>query len=128
MVIESMGRKWSLDLEKTVLGIYRYDLEEGGVKPEKIEKFVYVDVDGRYYRRGAKLELDVYVHDEKIYFMEIKSHGEIEDVEWFKEKSDIVKKIIGKEPEKLIFIAVNMDKEAVERAKQLYIDLLWNHN
>ncbi|MEM2260638.1 MAG: DUF3782 domain-containing protein, partial [Candidatus Methanomethylicaceae archaeon] len=77
MVIESMGRKWSLDLEKTVLEIYRYDLEERGIKPEKIEKFVYVDVDGRYYRRGAKLELDLYVHDEKVYFMEIKSHGEI---------------------------------------------------
>ncbi|MEM2137211.1 MAG: DUF3782 domain-containing protein [Candidatus Methanomethylicia archaeon] len=52
VVIESMGRKWSLDLEKTVLEIYRYDLEERGIKPEKIEKFVYVDVDGRYYRRG----------------------------------------------------------------------------
>ena len=65
------------------------------------------------------------MHDEKVYFMEIKSHGEIEDVEWFKEKSDIVKKIIGREPEKLIFIAVNMDKEAVERAKQLGMDLIY---
>lgn len=125
VVIGSIGKKWSLDLEKTVLDIYRYDLEERGIKPEKIEKFVYVDVDGRYYRRGAKLELDVYVHDEKVYFMEIKSHGEIEDVEWFKEKSDIVKKIIEKEPEKLIFIAVNMNKEAVERAKQLGMDLIY---
>ncbi|MEM2195288.1 MAG: hypothetical protein QW803_12610 [Candidatus Methanomethylicia archaeon] len=86
---------------------------------------MYVDVDGRYYRREAKLELDVYVHNENVYFMEIKSHGEIEDVEWFREKCDIVKRIIGGEPEKLIFIAINMDKEAVERAKQFYIDLIY---
>ncbi|MEM2312684.1 MAG: DUF3782 domain-containing protein [Candidatus Nezhaarchaeales archaeon] len=125
VAVGSLGRRWGLDLEKTVLEIYRYALEERGIEPGRVEKFTYVDVDGRYYRKGARLELDVYVHDEKIYFIEVKSHGEVEDVEWFKEKSGIVKKIIGKEPEKLIFIAVNMDKEAMERAKQLEIDPIY---
>jgi len=60
-----------------------------------------------------------------MYFIEVKSHGDIEDVEWFKEKSEIVKKIIGKEPEKLIFIAVNLDKDAAERAEQLGIDTIY---
>ncbi|MCX8168599.1 MAG: DUF3782 domain-containing protein [Candidatus Methanomethylicia archaeon] len=125
VIIGSIGRRWGLDLEKAILEIYRHVLEERGIEPGKVEKFVYIDVDGRYYRKGAKVELDVYIHNEKIYFIEIKSHGELEDVEWFKEKTDIVEKIIRRKSEKLIFIAVNIDKEAVERAKQLEMDVIY---
>jgi len=121
----SLGRRWGRDLERAVLEIYRHALEERGIEPGKVEKFTYIDVDGRYYRPGAKLEMDVYIHDNKTYLIEVKSHAELEDVEWLFEKARIIEKILNRRAEKVLIVAVNIDKEALERAKQLGIDTIY---
>jgi hypothetical protein len=121
----SLGRRWGRDLERTVLELYRHALEERGVEPGKVERFVYTDVDGRFYRRGARIEVDVYIHDEKMYLVEVKSHAELDHVEWFYDKTQIVEKILGRKAEKLILVAVNIDKEALERARELGIDVVY---
>ena len=38
-----------------MLEIYRDALERRSIEPGRVEKFVYVDIDGRYYRRGLGL-------------------------------------------------------------------------
>jgi hypothetical protein len=121
----SLGRRWGRDLERTVLELYRHALEERGVEPGKVERFVYTDVDGRFYRRGARIEVDVYIHDEKMYLVEVKSHAELDHVEWFYDKTQIVERILGRRAEKLILVAVNIDKEALERARELGIDVVY---
>jgi hypothetical protein len=112
-------------LERTVLELYRHALEERGVEPGKVERFVYTDVDGRFYRRGARVEVDVYIHDERMYLVEVKSHAELDHVEWFYDKAQIVEKILERRAEKLILVAVNIDKEALERARELGIDVVY---
>jgi hypothetical protein len=121
----SLGRRWGRDLERTVLELYRHALEERGVDPGKVERFVYTDVDGRFYRRGARIEVDVYIHDERMYLIEVKSHAELDHVEWFYDKTQIVERILGRKAEKLILVAVNIDKEALERARELGIDVVY---
>ncbi|WP_052883143.1 PD-(D/E)XK nuclease family protein [Thermoproteus tenax] len=121
----SLGRRWGRDLERTVLEIYRDALEGKGVEPGRVEKFVYTDVDGRYLKPGASIEVDVYIHDGKMYLLEVKSHAELEDVEWFAEKAGAVEKILGRKAHRLIIVAVNIDKEALERAAQLGIDAVY---
>jgi hypothetical protein len=123
--VGSLGRRWGRDLERTVLELYRQTLEERGVEPGKVEKYVYTDLKGEYLARGARIEVDVYVHNEKVYLIEVKSHAEVDDVEWFYKKAQIVEKILGKAAEKLIIVAVNIDKEALERAKQLGIEAVY---
>lgn len=44
-----------------------------------------------------------------------------EDVEWFLDKAAIVEKILGRKADKLVLVAVNIDKEAFERAQSLGI-------
>ncbi len=88
----SLGRRWGRDLERVVLELYRHALEERGIEPGKVERFVYTDVDGRYYRPGARLEIDVYIHVDKTYLIEVKSHAELEDVEWLFDKARIIEK------------------------------------
>jgi hypothetical protein len=123
--VGSLGRRWGRDLERTVLELYRQTLEERGVEPGKVEKYVYTDLKGEYLARGARIEVDVYVHNEKAYLIEVKSYAEVDDVEWFYKKAQIVEKILGKAAEKLIIVAVNIDKEALERAKQLGIEAVY---
>ncbi|MGC9050240.1 PD-(D/E)XK nuclease family protein [Pyrobaculum sp.] len=121
----SLGRRWGRDLERTVLEIYRDALEKRGVEPGRVEKFVYTDVDGRFMRPGTRIEVDVYIHDGRTYLLEVKSHAELEDVEWFAQKAEAVEKILGRKADRLIIVAVNIDKEALERAAQLGIDAVY---
>jgi hypothetical protein len=125
VAVGSLGRRWGRDLERTVLELYRHALEERGVEPGRVEKFVYTDVDGRFYRRGARIEVDVYIHDGGMYLVEVKSHAELDDVEWFYEKAGIVEKILGRKAAKLIIVAVNIDKEALQRAQELGIETVY---
>jgi len=117
VVLGSIGRRWGRDLERAVLEIYRHALEERGVEPGKVEKFVYVDSEGKYYKKGARIEVDIYVRDEKLYLIEVKSHAEYEDVEWFHDLSKIVEKVLGKGADRLILVAVHINEEALERAE-----------
>lgn len=125
VAVGSLGRRWGRDLERTVLELYRHALEERGVEPGRVEKFVYTDVDGRFYRRGARIEVDVYIHDGGLYLVEVKSHAELDDVEWFYEKAGVVEKILGRKAAKLIIVAVNIDKEALQRAQELGIEAVY---
>jgi hypothetical protein len=125
VAVGSLGRRWGRDLERTVLELYRHALEEKGVEPGRVEKFVYTDVDGRFYRRGARIEVDVYIRDGAMYLVEVKSHAELDDVEWFYEKAGIVEKILGRKAAKLIIVAVNIDKEALQRAHELGIEAVY---
>jgi len=125
VVLGSIGRRWGRDLERAVLEIYRHALEERGIEPGKVEKFVYIDSEGKYYKKGARVEVDVYVHDERLYLIEVKSHAEYEDVEWFHDVSKIVEKVLGREANKLILVAVHIDEEALKRARELGMDVIY---
>ena len=124
VALGSIGRRWGRDLEKMVLEIYRHALEERGVLPEKVERFIHIDRDGKYYVKDSKIEFDVYIHDDKVYLIEVKSHAELEHVEWFYKRGEIYEKITGRKPSKLILVAVHIDEDAYARAKELGIDVI----
>jgi hypothetical protein len=54
VAVGSLGRSGGRDLERTVLELYRHALEERGVEPGRVEKFVYTDVDGRVLQEGRQ--------------------------------------------------------------------------
>ena len=127
VTIGRVGRRWGIDLERTVLRLFKETLEERGIEPGKVEKYSYIDRDGSLTGiKGRKVELDVFVHNGKLYLIEVKSHAEFEDVEWFFEKAKWVEKLKGKS-ERLILIAVNIDEEALKRARELGIDVLYGN-
>ena len=86
VMMSPLGRRWGCDLERAVLGSYRHALEERGIESSKVKRLVYVDVDGRYYRPGARFEIDVYIHDDEACLIEVKSHTELEVVVWLFDK------------------------------------------
>jgi hypothetical protein len=55
-----------MDLEGTILNMYKEGLEGDkrvGIEPRRVEKITFKDIEDRYHRKGAKLEMDIYVHD-----------------------------------------------------------------
>jgi hypothetical protein len=115
-----------IDMEKMILNIYRDVLEQEGIGIWKVEKLRLKDVDGRYLRRGARLEIDIYAHDDKVYFIDVKSLVEVNDVEWFNLRCDIFEKILGRRPERRIIVCINIFSDALERAQELGMHVIYD--
>jgi hypothetical protein len=120
-----LGGRWGRSMERMVLEIFREVLEKRGIEPGRVERFEYIDYDGKFYKKGARIEVDVYVHDEKLYLIEVKSLAEYDDVEWFHDKAQIVEKILGRKADKLILIATDIYEDALKRAQELGIDIIY---
>ena len=124
--VGSIGRRMGLDLEKAIINVYRDLLIGLGVRDvDKIEKFTYVDLDGKFFEKGTKIEIDVYAHDQEAYLIEVKSLLEEDDVDWFNEKCKAASELIGKRVARRIVVAVNATREALARAKELGIDVVY---
>jgi hypothetical protein len=125
VVLGHFGGRWGRSMERMVLEIFREVLEERGIEPGKVEKFEYIDSDGRYYKKGARIEVDIYVHNNKLYLIEVKALAEYEDVEHFHDIAQAVEKILGRKADKLILITVDIFNDALKRAEELGIDVIY---
>ena len=121
----SLSGRIGTDMERMILNVYDDILKKMGISPMKVEKISYKDIDGRYYRKGARLEIDIYVHDNIVYFIEVKSLLEYDDVEWFYQKCDLFEKILGRKPDRKVVVAINAMKDAVERAREMGVEIIY---
>jgi hypothetical protein len=122
VTLGSIGRGW--DLEKMVLEIFEEALERRGVELGRVEKLT---LEGE---EGVRLEIDVYIHDGKAYLIEVKSRAELAHVEWFRQRARLAAEALAKQVkkvERLILVAVHVDEEALERARQLGIDVIYGN-
>ena len=115
-----------IGMEGMILNIHRDVLEQEGVGVWKVEKLRLKDVDGRYLRRGARLEIDIYAHDDKVYFIEVRSLVEVNHVEWFNLRCDIFEKILGRRPDRRIIVCINIFRDAFERAQELGMHVIYD--
>ena len=128
VTLGSMGRRWGIDLERTVLEIFRETLERKGIEPGKVEKFRYKDVDGRVTGvKGKVIDVDVLVKDDRVYVIEVKSRAELEHVDALPEKAKVVERILRRRVDKVFLVAVNIDRDAYERARELMIETIYGN-
>lgn len=116
-----------LGLERLVLEIYRDLLEHRGIRADKVEKISIKDIDGKWLRRGARIELDVYVHNDDIWFIEVKTFLEVDDVEWFQTRCEIMEKVLGRKPTRRLIVAIDATRDALERARELGIEVIYTN-
>jgi len=121
----TIGKRWGRDVEIAVMKMYEEALKELGIDINKVEKLTVVDKEGKYGQKGRKYELDVYAHDAKKYFIEVKSFAEKEDVIWFVDKSNRIIELTGIKPDKLILIAINVDKETLDEARRSNVEVIY---
>ncbi len=128
VTIGSMGRRWGQDLERTVLLIFKEVLEKEGIKPGEVRKFRFRDVKGEYTGRpGTLIDVDVLIEDSELYILEVKSHAELDHIERLADKVPVVERILNRKASKVYLIAVNMDEEVLDRAKELGIRVIYGN-
>jgi len=124
VTIGSMRRRWGEDLERMVLEILKEALKKRGIEPGKVEKMRFVDEDGKITGiRGRIVNIDS-IKDEKLYLIEVKSRAELDHVEALLIKAEAVEKFLKRKVDKIILVAVNVDREAYNRAIDLGIDVI----
>lgn len=128
VAIGSMGRRWGEDLERMVLELFREVLEKRGVEPGRVRKLRLRDEDGSLTgAKGRVIDVGVLVEDEKVYVIEVKSRAELEHVEALPVKASAVGRALGKRVAGTLLVAVNVDKEAYERARELGVEVVCGH-
>ncbi|MCD6244590.1 MAG: DUF3782 domain-containing protein [Candidatus Korarchaeota archaeon] len=128
VTIGSMGRRWGSDLERMVLEIFKEVLKKEGIEPGEVRKFRFRDEDGTVTGvKGRIVDIDILIRDSKLYVVEVKSRVELDHVEYLPEKVKFVEKALGRKIDEVIVVAVNVDKEAYERARELGIKVICGH-
>jgi len=128
VTIGSMGRRWGTDLERTVLELFKEVLVKRRIEPGKVEKFRVRDEDGSLTGvRGRIVDVDALIENEKVYVIEVKSRAELEHIEALPSKANVVSKVLKKPIAEMLVVAINVDKEAYERAKELGIEVICGH-
>ncbi len=128
VTIGSMGRRWGSDLERMVLEIFKEALERRGIEPGEVRKFRFKDEDGSVTGvKGRIVDVDVLVKDSELYVIEVKSRAELDHVEYLREKVKFVEKVMGRGVDRVMIVAVNVDRDAYDRAKELGIEVICGH-
>ena len=65
------------------------------------------------------------IRDEEVVAIEVESYAEEEDVDALTLKTRYLERILGKRVAKAYIVAVNISKEALERAKELGIEAIF---
>ncbi|MEM2919609.1 MAG: hypothetical protein QXU29_02480 [Candidatus Nitrosocaldus sp.] len=125
--IGSLDRRVGKDLERLILNIYRDQLMQIGIDKDKARRFEYIDKEGLYGTKGKKYEFDIIVSNGYADIIEVKNPISEEDIVTFYEKVNSIRPVIGYNIKRLIAVAVNMDAEAVDKAKELGIECIYGH-
>ncbi len=126
----SIGRRVGKDLGLTILNIYKDQLMQLGIDPDKARRFEYIDYDGKYGLKGKRYEFDIVISNTHADILEVKSHAEEEDIESFYEKVNDIRELLLKEfnnINRLIIVAVDIDEEALEKANQRGIKAIYGY-
>jgi len=120
------------NLKKMIIDLYRERLVEKCVADaDKIEKFDYIDVDGKYIGKGRRIEIDLFMSDNTLYLIEVKSLIDHEDVEMFDLKCSIAPDILMKEKGykftnvRKIMVGINVTDEALNGAGELGVEIVY---
>ncbi|PSN84230.1 hypothetical protein B9Q03_13165 [Candidatus Marsarchaeota G2 archaeon OSP_D] len=126
VILGRMGRRWGADLERTLLGTFREVLEMEGIEPGRVERFSYLDRDGSVTGlKGRLVQVDILVRDGEVTVIEVKSFPERQDMDHLKDVVGYVEKIIQKRVSKVYLVAVNVDKDTLERAGELGFKVIY---
>ncbi len=112
--------------EDLVAVALRYGLKNPDISPDKIRlRQKLVDAEGRVFRkRGQTTEIDLIAEDGKLTVFEVKATAEIDDVEIFAQKVELV---AAQNPDKAVrgvFITLAASHEVRQRCAEYGLDLV----
>jgi len=122
-----LGGRSCKDMKKMILDIYKDQLMQIGVNPDKVKSFKYIDEEGRFGRKGKEYEFDIIVSDEHTDVLEVKVFTEKKDVEWFYENVESIKTLFDKPLRRKVMVTIHIDDDALIKANELGINVIYRN-
>ena len=123
----TIGRRLGKDMEKMVLKIYRDQLMQLGIDPDKAKRFRYIDREGKYGRKGKEYEFDIVISNNHTDVLEVKTHTEKDDVDWFYENVEAIKGLFDKPLRRKVIVTVHIDEDALIKTDELGINVIYGN-
>jgi hypothetical protein len=111
-------------LEDVVAGAMRVALKRPDIQPQSIKLRQKIrDEEGVVFARGKQKEVDLIVSNGEYLVFEVKSAAEVEDVDDFADKVDLVKHLNPNKVVRGVFITLAPEPDVQQRCKDLGIEL-----
>ncbi len=111
-------------LEDVVAGALRLSLKRPDIRPESIRlRQKIVDTEGRVFPRGRQKEIDLVATDSEYLAFEVKSAAEVDDVDDFAEKIELLRLLNPDKTIRGVFITLAPEPDVRQRCQELGIEL-----
>lgn len=125
MVVGRFQTRSGRKLEDVVAGALRLALKRPDIRPESIRlRQKIVDTEGRFFPRGREKEFDLLAEDSHYLVFEVKSAAEVEDVETFHDKVELVRALHPDKAVQGVLITLAPEEDVRQRCQQLDIGLV----
>ncbi len=112
------------NLEDVVAGALRVALKRPDIKPESIRlRQKIVDTEGWVFPRGRQKEVDLVATDDEYLVFEVKSAAEVDDVDHFADKVELVRRLNPDKKVHGVFITLAPEPDVQQRCQELGIEL-----
>ncbi|MFH1954840.1 MAG: DUF3782 domain-containing protein [Pseudomonadota bacterium] len=120
--VDTVGARWGIFAESTIRNTLR-ELLLKDFKVKEVKEWKAQDKDGFVFGYPQEIQVDLLLKNKEDYVVEIKSSAGSGDVTLLHRKAKLYTQITGTSP-KMIFVAVNMNKEGRKSCQKLNIELI----
>ena len=120
--VDTVGARWGIFAESTIRNTLR-ELLLKDFKVKEVKEWKAQDKDGFVFGYPQEIQVDLLLKNKEDYVVEIKSSAGSGDVTLLHRKAMLYTQITGIPP-KMIFVAVNMNKEGRKSCQELNIELI----
>ena len=112
------------NLEDVVAAALRVALKRPDIRPESIRlRQKIVDTEGWVFPRGRQKEIDLVASDEEYLAFEVKSAAEVDDVDYFADKVELLRLLNPDKTVRGVFITLAPEPDVRQRCQELGIEL-----
>jgi hypothetical protein len=125
MNVGGLQRRAGRKLEDTIAGTLRFALGVGDIRPEHLQlRRKMRDADGVIGPKGRDYEYDILATNGETFVFEIKSVAEVEDIERFADKAELLERILGRPLAGRILVTLDRPRDVAAAARRLGITLV----
>lgn len=112
------------NLEDIVAGAMRVALKNPDIRPDQIKmRQKIVDTEGYIFPRSRQKEIDLIANNGSVIAFEVKSAAEVDDVDDFAEKVQLLKHLMPDKQIRGVFITLAPEPDVRQRCRELGIEL-----
>jgi hypothetical protein len=125
MNVGGLQRRAGRKLEDTIAGTLRFALGVGDIRPEHLQlRRKMRDADGLIGPKGRDYEYDILATNGETFVFEIKSVAEVEDIERFADKAELLERILGRPLAGRILVTLDRPRDVAAAARRRGITLV----